>query len=205
MKGRILGGVVAAVLVAAVAGPALPASAATPTPDGNVSSTLAPSWQTNNTVWALAYANGVVYVGGQFTFGAPPGDPSGTGEVARTYLAAFNSTTGALESFDPSITGGSGTEITALAVSPDGGTLYAGGIFTDVNGVYRDNLAAFSTSTGALTSWAPAAFGKVNTIAPSRAGRKYTSAAPLTSWPARRTPMRAPWTLRATRCPGCRI
>jgi concanavalin A-like lectin/glucanase superfamily protein/beta-propeller uncharacterized protein DUF5122 len=171
MKVRVLSAVAATALAAAtVAGSALQASAATPTPDGNVSSTVAPSWQTNNTVWALAYANGVVYVGGQFTSVRPPGDPSGTGEVARTYLAAFSSTTGALESFDPSISGGSGTEITALAVSPDDSTLYVGGIFTTVNGAARDNLAAFSTSTGALTSWAPAAYGKVNTIAPSPSG-----------------------------------
>ena len=157
---------------AAVTGPALQASAATAQhADGNVSSTMASAWQTNNTVWALAYANGVVYVGGQFTSVRPPGDPAGTGEVARTFLAAFNSSTGALiTSFDPTITGGSGSEVTALAVSPDGSTLYVGGIFTTSTGSYRDNLAAFNTSTGALTSWAPAAFGKVNTIAPSPNG-----------------------------------
>src|ERR1039457_6096313 len=37
------------------------------TADGNVSSTNIASWQTNNTVWSLAYGGGVAYVGGQFT------------------------------------------------------------------------------------------------------------------------------------------
>ncbi len=147
---------------------ALAASQATAAPD--VSSTVAPSWQTNSTVWALASANGVVYVGGQFTSTRPPGAPAGTGEVARTYLAAYSSRTGALQSFNPSITGGSGAKITALAVSPDGSTLYVGGNFNHVNGTYRDNLAAFSTATGTLTSWAPTAYGNVNTIVPSPSG-----------------------------------
>src|ERR1017187_73518 len=72
------------------------------TADGNVSSTNIASWQTNNTVWSLAYGGGVAYVGGQFTSVRPPGDAIGTGEVARTFLAAFNSTTGALiTSFNP--------------------------------------------------------------------------------------------------------
>src|SRR6266702_2604770 len=62
----------------------------------NLSATPSSSWQTNSTVWALAPVNGNVFVGGQFTSVRPPGDPAGTGEVARTYLAEFNASTGAL-------------------------------------------------------------------------------------------------------------
>ena len=142
-------------------------SAALPRP--NISAAAAPSWQTNNTVWALAYSSGVEYAGGQFTSVRPPGAKPGTGEVARSYLAAFNSSTGALvTSFDPVITGGSGPEVLALAVS--GHTLYIGGSFTHVDGQYRDNLAALDLTTGALTGWAPAAFGKVRAIAPAPNG-----------------------------------
>jgi hypothetical protein len=147
------------------------------TADGNVSSTALSSWETDGTVWALAYANGVVYVGGQFSNALPPGTPAGTttGEVARTYLAAFSSTTGALiTSWDPAITGSSSSTdgVYALTVSPNGQTLYVGGLFNHVNGAYRDNLAAFSISgaTPTLTSWAPSAYGKVNTIAFSPSG-----------------------------------
>src|SRR6266487_4079059 len=137
-------------------------------PGQNVSATASPSWQTNDIVWALASVNGAVYVGGQFTSVRPPGDPLGTGEVARTYLAELDASTGDLiTSFNPTLDG----KVTALAVSPDGSTLYVGGSFTHVNGVYHAYLAAFSTSTGALLStWKPSATASVNTIAPSPDG-----------------------------------
>jgi hypothetical protein len=144
--------------------------------DGNLSSNALQTWQTDNTVWAVTYANGVVYVAGQFLNARPPGAANGstTGEVSRTYLAAFNSTTGALiTSFDPVIaeTGSqSNPGVYALAVS--GSTLYVGGLFNKVNGSYRDNLAAFNTSTGALTSWQPSAYGKVNAIAAAPNGQE---------------------------------
>ncbi|HUZ55982.1 MAG TPA: LamG domain-containing protein, partial [Streptosporangiaceae bacterium] len=114
--------------------------------------------------------------GGQFGNARPPGQPAGstTGEVTRTFLAAFNSTTGALiTSFDPTITE-TGTAsrpgVYALALSPDGKTLYAGGTFNKVDGQSRSNLAAFDTSTGALTSWAPTSNSKVDAIAVSPSG-----------------------------------
>jgi hypothetical protein len=118
-----------------------------------------------------------VYAGGQFLHARPPGEAAGvtTGQVSRTYLAAFSSSTGALvTSFDPVITttASSSPAVYALALSPDGKTLYVGGTFNHVNGQYRDNLAAFSTSTGALTSWAPSAYGKVNAIAPAPNGQE---------------------------------
>lgn len=137
-------------------------------PGQNLSATASSSWQTNNTVWAIAPVNGDVYVGGSFTSVRPPGDASGTGEVARTYLAEFSASTGALiTSFDPTLNG----QVTALAVSPNGSTLYVGGSFTQVNGSSRSHLAAFSTSTGTLsTTWAPNAGNSVLSIALSPDG-----------------------------------
>jgi len=202
MKARVFGAATAVVLGAAAlaAVPIAQASAASlapsakstavarataPSPlpvgqsDGNVSSNALSSWQVDNTVWTIAYGNGVVYVGGQFQNAKPPGEASGTttGEVSRTYLAAFNSTTGALiTSFDPVIaetSGSSSPAVYALALSPDGSTLYVGGLFNSVNGSYRDNLAAFNTSTGALTSWKPSAYGKVNALAVASSGTIY--------------------------------
>jgi hypothetical protein len=177
MKARIRYGVTALTLAAAVtAVPALQASAATsararPLASGSghgqsLGATAASSWQTNNVAWAITSVNGVVYVGGQFTSVRPPGDPLGTGEVARSYLAALTASTGSLLPFDPALDG----QVTALAVSPDRSTLYAGGSFTHVNGLFRNHLAAFSTATGALKSWAPNAGSSVLSIAPSPNG-----------------------------------
>ena len=170
--------VVTAPALAASASPTAPKAVSAPLvsqPDGGVSSTALSSWETDGTVFALAYSNGVVYAGGVFGNALPPGTPAGTttGEVPRTFLAAFNSTTGALiTSFNPTITSTSTSSpgVYSLAVSPNGSTLYVGGFFDHVNGSYRDDLAAVSTSTGALTSWAPAATSKVDAIAVSPSG-----------------------------------
>ncbi len=152
-------------------------------PGQNLSAAASPIWQTDNTVWALAVANGVLYVGGEFTTVRPPGDPLGTGEVSQPYLAAFSASTGDLiTSFSPAIAD-VGTcspsipcGVSALAVSPDRKTLYVGGTFTHVDGQYRDHLAALDisaapTPTGALLpTWKPTAGGKVLSIAPSPDG-----------------------------------
>jgi hypothetical protein len=157
--------------VTAMARSAAPAAASVAAADANgpnVSSTvLAGSYQTNNTVWAIAPVGGNVFVGGDFTSVRPNGDASGTGEVARSYIAEFSGSTGALLSFDPTLDG----DVTAMAVSPDGSTLYIGGAFQNVNGIARAHLAAFNVSTGALsTTWKPSANAKVLSIADSPSG-----------------------------------
>ena len=122
----------------------------------------APSWQTNGTVRAIDGANGVVFLGGEFTSVRPPGAAAGTGEVARSRFAALNSETGALiTTFNPAFN----NVVRAIEVSPDGSIVYVGGDFTTVNGVTRNRIAAFSTSTGQLLSWAPSVNNRVSGIA----------------------------------------
>src|SRR6266704_1952588 len=172
---RILFGSVAVALGAAmgtVAVPAATASVSAPRAvaagqavgqvDGNVGSTALSSWQTDGIVFALAYANGVVYAGGEFGNARPPGQPAGstTGEVARTYLAAFDTTTGALTSWAPSAT----ARVDAIAVSPGGSQIYVGGRFGSLNGAVRKFAGAVDPS-GKLLPWAPVLNSTVYSLA----------------------------------------
>ena len=138
--------------------PSAPAQALQGTLPGNTS----PAWQTNNTVRAIASANGVVYVGGDFTSVRPPGSPAGSGEVARNRIAAFNASTGALiTTFNPNLNGA----VRVITTSPDGSILYVGGDFTTAGGVTRNRIAAFTTATGALRPWAPSSNSRISGIA----------------------------------------
>ena len=64
---------------------------------------------------AIASANGVVYIGGDFTAVRPPLAAAGTGEIARNRFVALNAYTGCPTSFAPSFNG----SIHSMAVSPD--------------------------------------------------------------------------------------
>ncbi|QWZ06693.1 fibronectin type III domain-containing protein [Nocardioides panacis] len=129
-----------------------------------VPSNTAPAYQTNGNVSTIAYskASDIVYIGGDFTSVRPPGAAPGTGEVARTRLAAFNASTGALiTSFNHNVP----ASVKSLATNPDGSVLYVGGDFTTIDGTTRNRVAAFNTGTGALTSWNPSASNRVSAIA----------------------------------------
>ena len=118
----------------------------------------ASAWQTNGVVRAIRFANGVMYIGGQFTTVRPPGAPANSGfDVPRQNVAAIDVSTGKLLPWNPGVNG----RVYSIAVR--GSTLYLGGLFTSVAGTPRTDLAAV-TSTGALTSWAPGADGAVNVI-----------------------------------------
>ena len=116
---------------------------------GVVDPTFAPSLEVAHgwSVEALALSGSTLYVGGSF--------PSISG-TARDGLAALNTTDGSLQGFNPGPTTGVAS-VESLTLS--GGTLYVGGHFTEMGGQTRDSLAAFTTSTGTLTSWAPEATG----------------------------------------------
>jgi hypothetical protein len=88
--------------------------------------------------------------------------------VPQGYLAAFNTSTGALiTSFHPTFNG----TVRALAVSPDGSTLYVGGSFTTVNGATHTRLVALSPTTGStVAGWNPSANNTVHSLATSADG-----------------------------------
>jgi hypothetical protein len=107
-------------------------------------------------VHAIAASGPSLYVGGTFLT---------VGGSTRNHVAAIDAATGELESFDPEVNG------TVQALAVDGSTLYVGGGFGYAAGAGeeapRSNLAAFTTSTGSLTSFAPEPNGTVNALAVS--------------------------------------
>jgi hypothetical protein len=152
---------VAASTVGALALPATTALAAT-----GLSETPSSSYQTNGRVSAIVTIGNVTLLGGRFTSVRPAGSAAGRNEVERDHLAAFNATTGALLPWNPGTDG----EVTALAPSSDGTTVYIGGKFGRVDGASRRNLAEVGLSTGAATSWAPSASGTVLSILSTTSG-----------------------------------
>ncbi len=142
------------------------------------------SWNPNadGAVYALMYTQGKVFVGGGFSHIAngtklyltaldtvngafapvsiattPGGNVlalTATGNrlyAAGTYgLTAYNIPTGKLLSFKPNF---DFSVVQSLCAS--GSIVYAGGSFSQVNGLNRSMIAAFDTTTDLLTSWSP--------------------------------------------------
>jgi hypothetical protein len=153
----------AAVLAAALIPSGPPVQAATPGFASAVSAIKQTSWQTNNSVNALAIAGNTVYAGGLFTRLRQPGKLSGQApETLRSYVAAFDRTTGAPTSFAPTVNG----PVYAIATSPDGKWVVIGGDFTMVNGLRRSKIAMFSTATGKIVqAWDPVVAARVKALA----------------------------------------
>ncbi len=145
-------------IVAAAALVSLPSSATAATGLTEVPGT---SYQANGRVTAILPVGNVLYIAGKFTSLRPSGASAGSGEIARNRLAAINRDTGAVLSWNPN----ANKDVYALAASPDGTTIYAGGIFATIGGVKRKHAAALSASTGAVESWAPSVKGKVYALA----------------------------------------
>ncbi|HEY7723629.1 MAG TPA: hypothetical protein VIB11_17475 [Pedococcus sp.] len=128
---------------------------------------LVPGWKSspNLPVRALAASGSSLFVGGDFT--------SLNGQ-SRSRLARVSAATGATET---AFAGTAGGTVRALAVNASTGTLYAGGDFTSANGgagsASRSRLAAYATTTGALSTFAPAANGSVQALALDGAGQVY--------------------------------
>jgi uncharacterized repeat protein (TIGR01451 family) len=131
--------IVAIVLTADVARAAL-----APLPDD--------TWGANDRVTAIQRAGGLVFLGGEFS--ALTTD-TGSDTLGTANLGALDASTGEpLRSFDPEVNG----KVLALALSPDGDTLWVGGNFTTIAGQPRKKLAAFDlrTSPPRLSAWKPA-------------------------------------------------
>jgi len=163
MKKAVLAVVTAAAVVAAALVPSgRPVEAATPGFGSAVSAVKQVSWQTDDSVNAVAVAGNTVFAGGLFTRIRPPGKAEGEGDAARTYLAAFNRSTGAPTRFAPTLNG----PVWSIATSPDGKWVVIGGDFTSVNGQPRKRIALFSVATGGLVAgWDPAVNFRVAALA----------------------------------------
>lgn len=129
----------------------------------NVTADALPTVQIDGVAWSQAVSGNTVYAGGSFANARPPGAAAGTNQTARANLLAYDITTGALNTnFAPTLN----AQALAVAVSPDGSRLYVGGDFTTANGVGRNRIAAFNTSTGALiTTFNPGTDAKIKAIA----------------------------------------
>ncbi|KQS68792.1 PKD domain-containing protein [Modestobacter sp. Leaf380] len=95
----------------------------------------------NAQAWSLATSpdGKTLYVGGEFTR---------VGTATRNRIAAFDTATGALTAFAPSVSG------VVKAIGATASTVYLGGTVSAVGGVSRSRLAAVTTA-GALLPWAP--------------------------------------------------
>ncbi len=153
---------VAAVVAAALIPSGAPVEAASKGFGSAVSAVRQLAWQTNSSVNALAIAGNTVYAGGLFTRIRPPGAAKGQRESVRSYVAAFNKTTGAPTTFAPKLNGA----VYSIATSPDGKWVVIGGDFTTVNGAKRSKIALFNAATGALAAnWDPVVAARVRSLA----------------------------------------
>ena len=112
---------------------------------------VVPTWtlSPNDTVYDLILGSGVIYVSGMF---------DQIDSQPRSYLAAFDSSTGALTSFAPQ----PDSFVSDLVVN--GTNVFAGGSFLNIGGKNQPYLAELNASTGKATSWAPELNYQVNTL-----------------------------------------
>lgn len=114
------------------------------------------AWNPNASMPAMTVAASpsVVFAGG--TFATVNGTP-------RANLAAFDADTGVLV---PGFVANTDKAVRAIVASPDGASLYVGGLFKKVNGLSRARLAKLNATTGAVDpGWAPKASAEVKALA----------------------------------------
>ncbi len=82
--------------------------------------------------------------------------------VTRNNAFSFSASTGVISSWNPNVNG----RVDTVALSPDCSTAYLGGTFSSIGGTAVKNIAAVSTSTGAvIPTFAHSAGGRVATLA----------------------------------------
>jgi PKD repeat protein len=146
--------------------PALPPAAAALQQTSIVSDNPA-NWTPNvldGKVEALVQVGNRIIAGGIFT---QVQAANGTGPIlARSNIFAFDATTGAIDTtFAPVFD----DEVTAIAASPDGQSLYVGGAFSTVNGATARKVAKISATTGVKDPiYSGGANGRVNDLTLSR-------------------------------------
>jgi hypothetical protein len=116
------------------------------------------TWQTNGAVRAIRIADGVIYLGGDFTALRPPGAAPGTDTVGRAHAAALDARTGRLLRWNPRVNG------RVYAIALRGKRVFLGGSFTSVGGRSRSNLAAVGRRSGHVKPWNPGADARVHAI-----------------------------------------
>lgn len=127
-----------------------------------VSDSPAATYQTDDRVSAILVVGNRLYIAGRFKNVRPAGVAAGgADETARSGLAAFNLTTGALLPWNPGVN----HQVNALAASPNGRVIYVGGRFGRIHGKHRANLAAVRARSGKLTHFRADTNGRVLSIA----------------------------------------
>ena len=80
--------------------------------------------------------------------------------MPRLNLAALDAATGNPVAWDPSADGA----VLTLAASPDGTTIYPGGVFRHLGTFSRERIGAIDATTGAIRTWHPTVPSTVRTI-----------------------------------------
>jgi PKD repeat protein len=123
-----------------------------------------PTVQINGVVWSQVVVGNRVYATGDFTSARPAGSPAGTNEIPRSYVLAYDLTTGNLiTSWAPALN----AQGLAIAASADGSKIYVGGDFTLVNGVTRNRVVALDASTGAVLPFSASLNARVRALTES--------------------------------------
>jgi hypothetical protein len=101
----------------------------------------------DGTVYAIAKVGNVVYVGGTFTTVVNAGKSA---KLPRSFLLAYDATTGAVLPFAPTVDGA----VETIAPAPDGTSIIIGGRFKTVNGVAQRSLAMIAADGSRVASFA---------------------------------------------------